>query len=176
MRLEKRKYLPLLPLLTVMLLCACLISGTFVIVWEVDDQDVHASQHFYKFTVNLTEDQDWKDHKDKINDISDAALTFKLINQGSSAATGQVFVSLDSTLNDTTAVKSHATVILDGITVPAHDSLYMDMAHYYDLLQNFDTLKGVVKTGVFTAYAIVPNTLDVKLRDAIVVVTVNVGL
>jgi hypothetical protein len=177
MNKEKRKYLWLLPLLLVILVCGCLLtSGTVVIIFKVNNQDIHASQHFYKFTVNLENNDDWKNNKDKLNSIEDMVFTFKLANPGASPITGQVYVSTDSTLSDTTAVKSHATLILDGITVPAYDTLYVNMEHYYDLLHNFDTLRDLVKGGVFTTYGIVPNPFVGGLFDAVVIVTVDAGL
>ncbi len=90
--------------------------------------------------------------------------------------TGQVYVSSDSLLGDSAAVRSSATIILDGITVPGGDSLIVDMASYYDLLQNFDTLRDLVKTGMFTAYALVPDPLAVEFRDVLVVVTFSAGM
>lgn len=180
MKSEKRnkRYLWLLPILATFMICGCfLISGTWVIIYEVEEADIHPSQSFYKFTVDLTGEDIWKDHKDDIDDIADISFTFKLANTGANAITGRVYVSADSNLADTTAVKSSATIILDEINVAPGDTLQMTLAHYYDLLQNFDTLKDPVKTGVFTAYAIVPNApLNMKFFDVIVVVTISAGL
>lgn len=177
MNREKRKYFWLFPLLLMLLVSGCfLFSGTGVIIFEVDNQDVHASPNFYKFTVNLEDDQDWKDNKDKLNSIEDIVFTFKLANTGASTMTGQVYVSNDSTFTTAAEVESSATLVMDGISVPAGDTLFVDMAHYYDLLKNFDTLRDLVKSGVFTAYGIVPNPLEGKLYDAVVVVTFSAGL
>lgn len=168
-----RKYFWILPLLVIVLVSGCwLVSGTWVIIYDVDNADIFATEHFYKFTVDLTKETIWQDHKDDLDNIEDIAFTFKLINQGADTATAQVYVSPDDTLT----VMGSATIILDGINVPGNDSLLVDMAHYYDLLQNFETLRDLVKTGVFTAYAIVPNTLNVKFRDVVVVITFSAGL
>jgi hypothetical protein len=164
--------------LLILLVSSCfLTSGTWVIIYEVEDADIHPSQSFYKFTVDLTEEDIWKDHKDDIDDIADISFTFKLANTGPDTLTGSVYVSPDSTLGDTTAVKSSATIILDGISVAPGDTLQMTLAHYYDLLQHFDTLKDLVKSGKFTAYAIVPNAPEYgKFFDVIVVVTISAGI
>jgi hypothetical protein len=176
MNKQNRKYLWLLPGLMLALFCACfLIAGTWVITFEVDDQDIHASESFYKFSVNLNDNSDWNDNKDKLDNIEDVVFTFWLKNRSSNTMTGQVYVSDDSTLSSISAVQSSATLILDNISVPANDSLYVDMAHYYDLLQNFDALRDIVKPGVFTAYGIVPNPLQGDLYDAVVIVTVSAG-
>lgn len=176
MNRQRRKYLWLLPGLLAALFCACfLIAGTWVITYEVDNQDIHAPGPFYKYTVNLNDNSDWNDNKDKLDNIEDVVFTFKLANPGSTVMTGQVYVSPDSTLNTIAAVESTATLILDGISVPAHETLYVDMAHYYDLLHNFNALRDIVKPGVFTAYGIVPNPIQGDLFDAVVIVTVSAG-
>ncbi|KPK99739.1 MAG: hypothetical protein AMJ91_06540 [candidate division Zixibacteria bacterium SM23_73_3] len=172
-----RKYLWLLPLLFVAAVSGCwLFSGTWVIIYAVDKEDIDTSEHFHKFTVDLTKESVWQDHKDDLDNIEDVAFTFKLINPFLSPATGQVYVSSDSTLSDSAAVASSATIILDGITIPGGDSIHVTMAHYYDLLQNFETLRGLVKSGVFTAYALVPAPLAIELRNVVVVVTFSAGL
>jgi len=178
----KKRYLWLLPLVLIAFVSGCwLFSGTWVIIYMVDNEDVVAAQGFYKFTVDITEESVWKDHKDDLDNIEDIAITFKLINNLSSAATARVYVSDDGTLSDTSAVKSSATIILDGISVPGNDSLQVEMAGYYDLLQNFEVLRDLVKTGIFTAYGIVPDMgiapdIDVEFRDVVVIVTFSAGL
>jgi hypothetical protein len=154
-----------------------LFSGTWVIIYEVEDAEIDAGSSFYKFTVDLTGEDIWEDHKDDIDDITDISFTFKLANTGDDTLTGRVYVSSDSTLVDTSAVKSSATIILDGINVAPDDTLQMTLAHYYDILQHFDTLKDLVKSGIFTAYAIVPNAPnDMEFFDVVVVVTISAGM
>jgi len=177
-KIPNKKYFWLLPGIVLFLVSSCfLFSGTWVIIYEVDDADVDPDTSFYKFTVDLTGEDVWEDHKDDIDDIADISFTFKLANTGDNTITGQVYVSSNDTLDDTTEVKSSATIILDGISVAAGDTLQMTLAHYYDLLQNFDTLKALVKSGIFTAYAIVPNAPNgMEFFDVIVVVTISAGL
>jgi len=50
------------------------------------------------------------------------------------------------------------------------------MADYYDILQNFDDLRDLVKTGVFTAYALVPAPLAMEFKNVVVVVTFSAGM
>ncbi len=172
-----RKYLWLLPLLLAALVCGCwLFSGTWVIIYDVDNADIFATEHFYKFTVDLTKESVWQDHKDDLDNIEDIAITFKLTNNLSDTATGKVYVSSEDTLSNASSVENSATIILDGLSVPGNDSLHVNMAHYYDLLQNFETLRDLVKIGVFTSYAIVPDTVNVKFRDVTVVVTFSAGM
>ena len=165
-------------ILLILLVSSCfLTSGTWVIIYEVENEDIQAGAGFYKFNVDLTEEEVWKDHKDDIDDIVDVSFTFKLVNHNDEdTLTGRVYVSSSSTLDDTTEVKDSATIILDGISVLPGGTLQMTLAHYYDILQNFDILKDLVKSGKFTAYGIVPNTVDMEFSDVVVVVTVSAGL
>jgi hypothetical protein len=173
---NNHKYLWFLPLLPAILLCGCwLISGTWVVVFAVADEDIFAGEGFHKFDVDITGESVWEDHKDNLHNVEDVALSFKIINDASTEATARVYVSSDNMLSDSTAVKSSATLILDGITVPAYDSLHVDFAYYYDVLQNFETLRDLVKTGVFTAYALVPDPQNVDVRYAVAVITFSAG-
>lgn len=169
-------------ILLVVLACSCwLLSGTWVIIYHVEDATVHPHSSFYSFPVDLTGEEVWQDHKDDIDDIADVSFTFKLANTDTTDTArtiiGRIYISSDSTLGDTLAVDTSATIILDGMSVPPGDTLQMTLAHYYDLLQNFDTLKNLVKTGIFTVYAIVPNAPNnMKFFDVWVVVTISAGL
>jgi hypothetical protein len=174
---NNHKYLWFLPFLPVILLCGCwLISGTWVVVFAVADEDIFAGEGFHKFDVDITGESVWQDHKDNLHNVEDVAMSFKLINNLSTEATAKVYVSSDNTLSDSTAVKSFATLVLDGLTIPANDSLHVDLAYYYDVLQNFETLRDLVKTGVFTAYAIVPDPQNVHVRYVVAVVTFSAGM
>lgn len=174
---NKLRYLWFLPLLTVISVCGCwLISGTWVIIFAVANENITAGEGFHKFDVDITGESIWQDHKDNLHSVEDVALSFKLINHLSTEATAKVYVSSNNSLADSNAVKSSATLILDGLTVPANDSLHVSFAFYYDVLQNFETLRDLVETGVFTAYAIVPDPQNVKVRYAVAVVTFSAGL
>jgi hypothetical protein len=172
-----RKYLWLLPLLLLTLAGGCwLFSGTWVIIYVADDEDIHATEDFYRFTVDITDEEIWKDHHDDLDNIEDISITFKVVNPLLTPATGQVYVSSDDALSDSAAVVSSATLILDGFTIPAEDSLEFMMADYYDLLQNFEALRDLVKTGVFTGYAIVPEPLGMEFKNVVVIVTFSAGM
>ncbi len=175
---NRMKYLWLLPLLLVALVSGCwLFSGTWVIIYAVDEGDVVATEDFYKFTVDLTTESVWEDHKDDLDNIEDVAFTFKLVNNGGTDMTGQVYVSPSSTLDSASVVDpDSATIILDGIGVDAGDSLHVTLGNYYDFLLNFEILRDLVMTGVFTAYAIVPDPVDVEFRNVVVVVTFSAGM
>lgn len=172
-----RKYLLFLPLLLLTSVTGCwLFSGTWVIIYAVPEGDVDPYEDFHKFTVDLTTEDVWQDHQDDLDDIEDIAITFKVINPLISPATGQVYVSSDSLLADSASVVGSATLILDGFTIPGEDSLQFMMADYYDLLQNFEAFRDLVKTGVFTAYAIVPEPLDMEFKNVVVIVTFSAGM
>lgn len=173
------KYLCFLPLLLLVLVSGCwfLLSGTWIIVYAVADEeidDTHPGLNI--FDVDLTDEDVWVDHHDNLDNIEDVAMTFRFVNELPTEATGRIYVSSDNSLADTNAVKSSATLILDGLTIPANDTLQVDLAFYYDILQNFEALRDLVKTGVFTAYAIVPSSTEVYIRYMVVVVTFSASV
>jgi hypothetical protein len=179
---NNQRFLWLLPILLIAMSAGCwLFSGTWVIIFIADDEDIEAGEGFYKFKVDITQESVWQDHHDDLDNIEDISITFKLTNNLSGAATARVYVSDDSALSDTTAVKSSATLILSGISVPGNDSLHVNLAGYYNLLQHFDELRDLAKTGVFTAYGIIPDMgvepdLDVLFEDVVVIVTFSAGM
>jgi hypothetical protein len=172
------RHLWFLPLLLLVLASGCwfLLSGTWVIVYAVADEDIDQGVGLHKFDVDLTQEDVWKDHKDNLDNIEDVAMTFNLVNELPTEATGRIYVSSDNSLTDTTAIKASATLILDGLIVPANDSLKVDLAYYYDVFQNFEALRDLVKTGAFAGYAIVPNSTQVYIRHFIVVVTFSASI
>jgi hypothetical protein len=172
------RHLWFLPLLLLVLASGCwfLLSGTWVIIYAVADEDIDQGVGLHKFDVDLTDEDVWTDHKDNLDNIEDVAMTFNFINELSTEATGRIYVSSDNSLTDTTAIKATATLILDGLTIPANDSLHVDLAFYYDVFQNFEALRDLVKTGAFTGYAIVPNSTMVYIRHFVVVVTFSASI
>jgi hypothetical protein len=172
------RHLWFLPLLTLVLASGCwfLLSGTWVVVFAVADEDIHEDVGLHKFDVDLTDEDAWSDHKDNLDNIEDVAMTFNLVNEMDTEATGRIYVSSDNSLTDTTAIKASATLILDGLTVPASGSLKVDLAYYYDVFQNFEALRDLVKTGSFTGYAIVPDSDHVKISHFVVVVTFSASV
>ncbi|MCK4385708.1 MAG: hypothetical protein KAW52_05530 [candidate division Zixibacteria bacterium] len=176
-KIQNKKYLWLLPVIILFLVSSCfLFSGTWVIIYNVDYAKIEAGQGFHKFNVDLTEKDVWEEHKDDIDDIVDVTLTFKLKNDTSLETTAKVYVDSVSTRVDSADVRTNSIPILEGLTIPANDSLVVNMAHYYDCLLNFDKLAELVKTGKFTAYAVVPYPLRMTLSDVTVVVTISAGL
>lgn len=147
-----------------------------ILTEEQTDIDSNPGHDFYKVIVDSTTENVWNDRKDDMEDIEDIVITFKLLNHLFTAVTGQVYVSTDSTLGDTTVVKSSAIKILNEISMPGNDSLEVNMSDYYDLLFNFKPFRDQVKTGMFTAYTIVPHTLDIEFRDVVVMLTFSAGM
>jgi hypothetical protein len=173
------RHLWFLPLLLLVLASGCwfLLSGTWVIVYAVADEEIdNTHPGLNVFDVDLTDEDVWTDHKDNLDNIEDVAMTFNFINEMDTEATGRIYVSSDNSLTDTTAIKATATLILDGLTIPAGDTLQVDLAFYYDVFQNFEALRDLVKTGAFTGYAIVPNSTEVYIRHFVVVVTFSASI
>jgi hypothetical protein len=174
------RHLWFLPLLTLVLASGCwfLLSGTWVVVFAVADEEIdNTHPGLNVFHVDLTEEDAWEDHKDNLDNIEDVAMTFRFVNTSlENEATGRIYVSSDNSLTDTTEIKATATLILDGLTVPINDSLEVDLAFYYDVFQNFEALRDLVKTGAFTGYAIVPDETQVHVRHFVVVVTFSASV
>jgi hypothetical protein len=164
------KILALAGLITVSaLITGCLVSGTFIIV---EDFDFTASGGFYHYTVDITDEADWEDHRDDIDMIDAVGAEFYITNTGA-AATFSVYVDDFGDVHATEgAVTANATVILDEVTV-ATGSQKITYAQSLGIIQNVARLKALAKLGRFEYYGIssVSDTTIFHIDSAKVIVT-----
>ena len=163
-------------LLTVALLCClgvtgCLLSGTFVIDLPLDEM-LFSSSIFYQQKLDLTDNQTYNEHKDQIKDITDIGFALKIENNTGSNASGELYLSDDSTYTTASQVKSNATLILTGISVPANSTKSINWSESYQYIKNLGALKEQVKSGSFWVYALIDQApLNVRIYDASVIIT-----
>ena len=132
------------------ILTGCLLSGTFVINHKFTLGDMG---DFYFYQVDITNDQVWKDHSDKIDFIDAVGMELYITSTESAAVTFNAFVDNysgeDSSPN---SVPDDATVIIQNMTV-SPGIIFITYAKSLTLLKNLDVLKALAKTGKFDFYA-----------------------
>lgn len=131
----------------------CLLSGQFIILYNFDeniesDDDVLGSAH-----VDLTTDETWQDHSDKIQAISDVKFEAKFINNESIEASGEVWLSTEE-YTTVAQVEANATRILSGITIPGSGSTDISFAESSAKIENLDTVLDLLEGGNFWVYGI----------------------
>ena len=170
---ESRK---IFQLLAVALLCClgvsgCLLSGTFVIDLPLDEM-LFSSSTFYQQKLDLTDNQTYNEHKDQIKDITDIGFALKIENKTGSNASGELYLSDDSTYTTVAQVKNSATLVLTGISVPPNTTKSINWSESYQYIKNLEVLKDQAKSGSFWVYAIIDNApLNLRIYDASVIIT-----
>ena len=152
----------------------CLITGQITItqgfeITATTDTNVN------KYDVDLTDNQDWQDNKDKVVSIDAVAIVAWIFNR-EAANIGEVYWSDDPNLTTVAAVRNNATRIM--VTPTINPSPPLNQINWQDglaAMENTDSLiEQVLGDGVFTVYGIaqeVPFDMDI---DGEIVLTVTI--
>lgn len=169
MKMNKKSWVWLLggTLGILLLISGCWLFGvTMVLTYDIENEIASTNTHFNSFNIDLTQEEDWQDNKDKLDDIHHLFFDGKVENHLSTEATGQLYMYKDTTLHTIAEVESLATLVLDGVVIPA-DSTVRVILIDLDLVP----VKDLVMEGKFGLYAIAKEVpFDIRVYDASVVV------
>jgi hypothetical protein len=149
-----RKYGLWAVLLTGLLTAGCLVSGTFVIVEDIDF-DFTADTGQYWYPVDLNGNDDWEDHKDDIDFIDALGFSFDINNTTGAACEMNVWfvattdpVDMDNPPTYGTFPPAGAVQVITGLIVPvgASSVSYQESLGH---ISNLEAFKAIVKTGRF---------------------------
>jgi hypothetical protein len=169
MKMKRKSWI----LLSVVLVAALFLSGcwlfgiTLVLSYDIDEEIVSTDEGFNSVAIDLTEEKDWKDNQDNLDEIYSLLFYGYIINHQSTLATGQLYVYEDGSLTTVAEVESLATLVLDGLVIPANDTLEVPLIH----MVRVDHIRDLVMEGKFHLYAIATNVpFHIEVYDATVVV------
>lgn len=131
----------------------CLLSGQFIILYDVDANIHSADDVLGSAHIDLTTEDVWEEHSDKIQGITDVKFEAKFVNNDATAASGEVWVSLEE-YADVDQVETNATRILSGITVPGNGETDISFAQSSEKIENLETLLDLIEGGEFWVYGI----------------------
>lgn len=129
----------------------CLVSGTFIIV---EDFEFSAGDPFYHYTVDVTDEPDWEDHKDDIDMVDAVGAEFYIRNTSGAAATFSVWIDdFDNIYADEGQLNASTTAakIIEDLEVPT-GTTKITYAQSLGYIKNVDRLKALAKTGRFEYY------------------------
>ena len=152
----------------------CITSGNIVVVIDdLPDLVGQTNTSFNPRSVDLTNNSDWKEHRDQLNSVDDIGFACKITNYESSVATGQIWIS-DKSYSSPADVRTNAVKILDGIARPAGGTRSIEWKESADFLSNFNEAKTIVYTEKFYLYFMVAETpFHIDVKDIIVFLSVN---
>jgi hypothetical protein len=135
-----------------------LTSGQFLIDFELDDFTTTTQDTVTREDVDLTTEEDYNDHKDDLETLSDVAVLGTLVNTGDAPINVEVWMTAaPNTYTTSTEVTSNATKLWGPFQVAANSSKTVDWDTSADLFTQTgkDLLIQEIKgDGQFTVYAI----------------------
>jgi hypothetical protein len=149
-----------------------LLSATLQVTYSVEAGVQSFEDDVGVILVDLTENEDWQEHHDKITGIQRILFASWVINRSGTDAVAQFYISDDCTITEADSVKAKTDLILDGISVPANDSIYVTPLKSLRYLRKPEVLKEFLMAGEACLYWIareVPFTLEVPDSVTIVV-------
>jgi len=164
------------PLLVILAFAGCnIITGNVLIVIALDDATLQTNDDFKVWKVSKEEHGEWKDHEADIKHVVDLGFSVIFDNSaGTDEATGDFYVSEDSTFASAAEVRANAKAVLTGITVAAGATRKITWQQSYEFLGNFDTLKKFVMDGEFFLYAVdIGTNFDLDVKKAAIILTIN---
>ncbi len=167
MKLKRRSWVVLsAALFATLLLSGCWLFGiTLVLSYDIDEI-FSTEEYFNSVAVDLTEEDDWKDNQDKLDEIYNLLFHGKIYNSEDDTATGQLYVYKDTTLHTIAEVESLATLVLDGLVVLPHDTLEVPIME-----MKLEPIRDLIMEGKFGLYAIAADVpFNIRVFDATVVV------
>lgn len=153
-----KKMTPAALLAATLLLAGCLVSGTFTIVVFISGQELDDNHPngFYHYVVDLTDEEDWDDHKDDIENIDVIGFDLWVRNMRSTATTFNAWVDDlgDAQITNPALLDANATPILQDLVIAAGPDVVTHITYAESLghLRNVAALKAYVKGGQFRLY------------------------
>ena len=168
MKMRRRSWAMLsVAVLATLLLSGCWLFGiTMMLSYDIEEEPLSTDTEVNSMAVDLTEEDDWKDNKDKLDEIYNLLFYGWVENHLGTDATGQLYVYEDGSLTTKAEVEANATLVLDGLVLPASSTVEVPLTEV-----KLEPIKDLIMEGKFHLYAIAANVpFSIEVRDATVVV------
>ncbi len=143
-------------LMTLLVSGCLLVSGTFVIVETVN---VTLQSGFYSTSINLTNNADWEDHRDKLDKVEVVGFELWVTNNEPVEWSFWAYMdNFDSNCTTESCANASTTkfLVFDTLTIPAasetSSTKIVSYAESFQYIQNLDEIKQMVFDGSFNFY------------------------
>ncbi len=162
-------------LLVLIFIAGCVASGTLILVYDIDSF-ISSSTSIQVTEVDLTDNSDYNDHKDKIKSIDQVAVVGTLENLEFADNQAEVWLSDVGTYSSPAEVRANATIVFSSPVILAGDTLFIDWSDALSYIQNLQTLKDAADNGHFYLYGLAENSpFSVRFQISLVI-TMTAGL
>jgi hypothetical protein len=186
--MHRMKRAPLFLLALLVAAAGCeLVSGTLRIEQDIltaEGEQHSTSSDVGEMAVDLSENSDFREHKDQIKSVDEVGFIFHAVNNIPNAATGEIWISPTRIGTPGSALTAatirsdpNAVKVLEGLALPAAGALDVTYDQSLTLQTNTDRLHEIVKTGTFYLYGIAStSTFDLTISQLTAVVVLTVEL
>jgi hypothetical protein len=144
------------------------------IVHDFGDGVGSAGQTVYTYHVDLNDNDDYREHNDKIKSVEAFGFKVEVANLTGSTSNAEGYLSfleLDSpTVDD---IQTQATRIFSGIPLQPNETRAITYEESQDYLERLDVIDEAVKEGVVWFYAITEEGTQIEYTALVLVITVN---
>jgi hypothetical protein len=129
--------------------------------------------------VDLTNDSDFKDHKDNIKSVDGAGFVFRVQNNLAATATGQIYFSATPINPPSEAnIRSQGTLILTGLALPgnAYTNIDYEGSLALQVAANQPLFHETIKSGKIYLYGLAQNApFDLTIDQLTVILMITAG-
>ena len=169
-----------------LVLSGCIMTATGVITVRLAPDDygnpVTVTEADYsegEIEVNLSEDEDFAEFREKIKDIDNVGFYLEVTNNLGTDATFQLFLEPDTSKNWTDpayVVDSGAYLVFTGLTIPGGESVTIDWNASMAYINNLAEVKPYLESGLFSLYPLAVPHDDFNLTtDSLVIIVTLTG-
>ena len=159
-----------------------LVSGQITIVQEFKDDSGSAASQVYYLSVDLNDNEDYKDHKDKIKSLEAFGFVVEITNASTSqSARGEGYISLSpitptpTSRNAVLEAKIPRIFFVDDPLDPG-ETRTITFEESQDYIENFDAIEDAIKDGEIYLYGVTDQGTMVKYEDFKLIATINVEI
>ena len=173
----------ILPILTLALFApGCILtSGQILIDFALPDIEATSSTGLIGQQIDLNDNDDYEEHKDKLKDIADFALLGTFHNTGAQDVDVEVWMTRDpTTLTDATDVTTQGNKLWGPLRVASGGSATIDWdgsAKLFTTAGKAALLQEAKGDGSFTLYAIgAAGTYQFNVENGVLALVIDVGI
>ena len=173
----------ILPCLALVLLApGCILtSGQILISFDLPNVSATSPTGLIGEQIDLSTNDDYKKHKDKLKDIADFAVLGTFNNTGVTDIDVEVWMTRDLTsLSTAAAVQSAGTKLWGSLHVPAGGSVSIDWdgsAKLFTTAGKTTLLQEAKEDGTFTLYALsAGTTYQFNVQDGVLALVIDAGI
>ena len=162
-------------LLVPIFIAGCVASGTIIITYDIAEF-ISSSSGMHIEEIDLTENEDYEDSKDKIKSIDQVTVTGTLTNLEDSTTQAEIWLADTGDYATQALVRDNATMIFISPIIPGDSAIFISWSDGLNHIENLGALKDAAEGGHFWLYGLADNTPFTVRFKITLVITMTAGL